>query len=195
MKMEALGPEGIRQRIAEIQCRIQGNAPTPLDPSKSFPGTLQGSIGDGGVKPFNPFGDGATVAAKQTPTQLAPMIEKAATDAGVDPHLLDALVATESSYDPTARSRAGALGLSQLMPDTARSLGVGNPFDPAQNLQGGATYLAQLMKRFEGDPRLALAAYNAGPGAVEKFGGLPPYNETRRYVDRVMNLFEAKKNS
>jgi soluble lytic murein transglycosylase-like protein len=199
MRFQPLGPEGVQRRLEEIQRRIQERTGEPANPegSTEFPGALRGAIGNGSseVRPWNPFGDGSTVSARQTPSNLAPLIEKAATEAGVDPQLFDALVASESGYDPSARSRAGALGLSQLMPDTARSLGVQNPLDPTQNLQGGASHLAQMMKRFNGDPRLALAAYNAGPGAVEKFGGVPPYNETQRYVEKVMNLFQARKNS
>jgi len=117
---------------------------------------------------------------------------RAAEEAGVDPDLFDALVEAESGYNPLARSRVGALGLSQLMPDTARELGVANPMDPIANLRGGATYLARLLRQF-GDVRLALAAYNAGPNAVLKAGGVPPYDETRRYVDRVLALYESRR--
>lgn len=203
MTLKPLGPDGVQSRIDAIQRRIQERTGRPAqnpDGASDGPSPLQGVIGStgsigGSVRPFNPFGDGASVEPKPTPSQLSPLIQKAATEAGVAPSLLDALVATESAYDPSARSRAGALGLSQLMPGTARELGVENPFDPAQNLRGGATYLAQMMDRFGGDARLALAAYNAGPGAVEKFGGIPPYRETQRYVDRVMSLFQARKNA
>jgi soluble lytic murein transglycosylase-like protein len=95
-------------------------------------------------------------------------------------------VSQESGFDPNARSGAGALGLTQLMPGTAASLGVSNPLDPAQSLQGGAKYLRQQLDRFGGDERLALAAYNAGPGAVARYGGVPPYSETQNYVNSVM---------
>ena len=93
----------------------------------------------------------------------------------------------ESGFDPNARSGAGAVGLTQLMPGTAASLGVTNPLDPAQSLQGGAKYLRQQLDRFGGDEKLALAAYNAGPGAVAKFGGVPPYAETQNYVNSVLS--------
>ncbi|MBL1153191.1 MAG: lytic transglycosylase domain-containing protein, partial [Armatimonadetes bacterium] len=106
--------------------------------------------------------------------------------------LLDSLVAAESGYDPAARSRAGALGLTQLMPSTATALGVAQPFDPEQNLSGGAKYLSQMLQKF-GSLEKALAAYNAGPGAVERHGGIPPYAETQAYVRRVMSLYNAKK--
>jgi soluble lytic murein transglycosylase-like protein len=100
-------------------------------------------------------------------------------------------VSQESGFNPTARSGAGALGLTQLMPGTASALGVTNPLDPAQSLQGGAKYLREQLDRFGGDEKLALAAYNAGPGAVQKYGGVPPYAETQNYVNSVMGKAAA----
>src|SRR5262245_22769450 len=100
---------------------------------------------------------------------------------GVDPTLAVKLAYQESRFNPEARSKAGALGVMQLMPGTARDLGV-DPDDVAQNIRGGITYLKQQLTRFGGDQRLALAAYNAGPGAVQKHGGVPPYTETKTYV-------------
>jgi len=199
MNFKLLGPAGIEKRMEEIRQRRQeaGFVENP-DRSPDFPGVMRGVIPNGkpvtAMRPWNPFGDNSSVVGMPTPAGIKPLIEQAATKAGVDPGLFDALVAAESSYDPMARSRAGAMGLSQLMPDTARSLGVENPFDPWQNLQGGANYLSQMLKRFDGDPRLALAAYNAGPGAVQKYGGIPPYDETRKYVERVLDLYESRRN-
>lgn len=106
----------------------------------------------------------------------------------VSPWLIRAIARVESCFDPRAVSVAGAQGLMQLMPATGRELGVRDAFDVTQNLSGGAAYIAQMLKRFNNDQRLALAAYNAGPGAVERFGGIPPYRETRRYVDTVLKL-------
>lgn len=114
---------------------------------------------------------------------------------GLDPGLLRAVMLAESGGDPTAISEAGAEGLMQLMPETSSALGVRNPFDPAQSLSGGARYLRSLLDRFGGDVTRALAAYNAGPGAVERYGGVPPYAETKSYVDRVLGLIASEAGS
>lgn len=118
----------------------------------------------------------------------APAIEAVAAGVGVDGRLLAALVWTESNFTPTAVSHAGAIGLAQLMPGTARGLGV-DPWDPVQNLTGGARYLRSQIVRF-GSVELGLAAYNAGPGAVQRYDGIPPYAETQMYVLRVLERYE-----
>ena len=107
---------------------------------------------------------------------------------GVDEAIVRAIIHAESAYNPRALSRAGAQGLMQLIPATARRFGVGNPFDAAQNIQGGVQYLAWLAKRYNGDLTRIAAGYNAGEGAVDKYGGVPPYSETRAYVERVRTL-------
>jgi soluble lytic murein transglycosylase-like protein len=133
-------------------------------------------------------GPGASPAG--TPPPVPPALQagiaQAAAAHGLPASLLAGLVAAESGFSPTARSAAGAMGLTQLMPATAASLGVSQPFDPTQNLMGGASYLSQMLQRFGGNLELALAAYNAGPEAVERYGGIPPYPETQAYVDRVL---------
>lgn len=117
---------------------------------------------------------------------FAPHIERAAEAHRVDPILLTAVATAESAFDPRAISPKGASGLMQLMPQTARRFGVTDVFDAAQNVQGGARYLSWLLDHFDGDTELALAGYNAGEGAVERYKGIPPYPETERYVDKVL---------
>lgn len=203
MRIDLLGPEGARRRMEELQARI-GQLKSPANGPSSSRGGVGAPIAEfenlvadwkpevmsgwvGSAIPFNPFGGGAKVEA----SPLKALIEKSAGEAGIDAKLLEAVVAAESSFDPNARSRAGAMGLTQLMPDTARSLGVTNPFDPEQNLRGGAMYLSQMLKRF-GTTELALAAYNAGPGKVEQAGNqIPNYRETQDYVKKVMAYYQG----
>lgn len=106
----------------------------------------------------------------------------------VDPFLVKALIHCESGYNPLAVSPKGAQGLMQLMPERARMLGVRNAFDPAQNIEGGVQHLAFLLDKFRGNIKFALAAYNAGEGAVEKYGGMPPYDETQKYVQCILKM-------
>lgn len=130
-------------------------------------------------------------AASFSTSPFDELIEEAAQRHGVDADLVRAVIKVESNFDPQAVSAAGAKGLMQLMDSTAATLGVRNSFDVAQNIEGGVSYLAQQLQRFRGDPRLALAAYNAGPGAVQKYGGVPPFTETQTYVQRVLNYYRS----
>jgi soluble lytic murein transglycosylase-like protein len=119
------------------------------------------------------------------PAALRSTLVAAAEAHDVSPALLAAVTAAESGFDPAARSSAGAMGLTQLMPATAAALGVADPYDPTENLMGGAAYLADQLGAFGHDVALALAAYNAGPAAVRTYGGIPPYPETQAYVAKV----------
>lgn len=121
--------------------------------------------------------------------ELADLIDHHARRQGLHPQLVQAVMQVESGYNPRALSNKGAMGLMQLMPDTAKLLQVSDAWDPEQNIRGGTAYLRQQMDRF-GDLRLALAAYNAGPSAVAKYDGIPPYTETQSYVTKVLGLFQ-----
>jgi soluble lytic murein transglycosylase-like protein len=122
----------------------------------------------------------------QQKLQVQALISKVAIEQGIDERLLKAVVQAESDFNPDEVSHTGAMGLMQLMPDTARELGVVDPFNPYQNLTGGSKYLKQMLTRFNGDTSLALAAYNAGPGAVKRAGGIPNIAETKNYVSKIL---------
>jgi soluble lytic murein transglycosylase-like protein len=142
-----------------------------------------------------PFGsvlyDSSARLSTPMPTYLSAMFTEAAKTHGLDPRLVAAVASRESAFNAHAQSSVGACGLMQLMPATARFLGVGDIFDPRENVLGGARYLRTLLDTFDGDLDLTLAAYNAGPGAVQKFGGVPPYRETQAYVRAVRSSYES----
>ena len=179
--------------ITEVQARLQALQPKPLiaaetPEARGFGATLgQALSAQATTAPT------ATVAAGSGETAYDSMIVQAASEQGIDPALLKALVKAESGFNPNAVSSAGAQGLAQLMPATGRGLGVTDPFDPQQSLNAGARYLANALRQFGGDPSLALAAYNAGPGAVQRYGGIPPFAETQAYVPRVLAYMEQYK--
>lgn len=136
----------------------------------------------------------SSVSADQLYTNVGPwqdLITEMSGKYNLDPDLVAAVIARESSGNPHAVSRAGAKGLMQLMDTTAKEMGTRDSFDPAQNVRGGARYLRTMLDRFKGDIRKALASYNSGPSAVERHNGVPPYKETIEYVDAVMNLKTA----
>lgn len=170
----------IQSRIGEIQTRFAAPAPQAPAGATAF-GALMDRLG-ASPETAAPAGAAPVAAA----SSLAGMIAGAARRQGLDPALVDAVVRVESGYDPKAVSPVGARGLMQLMPGTAAGLGV-DPDDPAQNLEGGTRYLAEQIHRFGLES--GVAAYNAGPGAVEKHGGVPPYAETQAYVQKVLSLY------
>lgn len=128
-------------------------------------------------------------------TAFRDAIKAAASKYDVDPALVRAVIHAESAFKPKAKSKKGALGLMQLMPATAKDMGVSNPLSPEENIHGGVRYLAWLLERNSGNTLLATAAYNAGPGAVKRFNGIPPYEETKTYVKRVKILHNRYKNA
>ena len=126
----------------------------------------------------------------KTDTSLESIFEKAAKTYNVDVDLLKAMAKAESDFDPNATSKSGAMGIMQLMPSTAKGLGVTDAYDPEQNIMGGAKYIASLLEKYDGNVSYALAAYNAGSGNVDKYGGIPPFEETQNYVTRVLEYYE-----
>lgn len=122
----------------------------------------------------------------KSPEELDQFFQQAADETGVDIRVLKAIAKQESNFNPRVRSKAGAMGVMQLMPGTAKEVGVTNPYDPQQNILGGARYFKKMLNQF-GDMELALAAYNAGPGNVRKYGGVPPFKETQNYVRKIRN--------
>ena len=138
---------------------------------------------------FIGIADGYAVQARLEHIPFGAEIRASAHRHGLDPLLVAAIVQVESAFDGRAVSRRGAIGLMQLMPRTAEQLDVTNLYDPSENLEAGTRYLASLLRRFDGDFVLGLAAYNAGPGAIDRFGDLPPFQETRKFTERVLRLY------
>lgn len=180
-------------RIAQIT-GVPESAPSAAanlstDGAASFADVLRREL-KGGAEGAPQFG-GRTAGAfyPEADSTFAGLVDANASRWNVDPALVNAVIANESGFNPQATSRVGAMGLMQLMPGTAASLGVTDAYDPAQNIAGGVRYLRGLLDRFNGDVTLAVAAYNAGPGVVEKYGGIPPYRETQRYVAAVLDSY------
>ena len=169
----------------------QLGAGTGLPPTLGMPGPTYpfGASAYGGSFGFG-FGSAPGSPAPVAPAEIDGLVSENASACGVDPALVKAVIANESGFDANATSCVGAQGLMQLMPETAASLGVGNAFDPAQNVSGGTRYIKQMLDRFNGNVPLAIAAYNAGPEAVEKYGGIPPYPETQHYVTSVLGSLQ-----
>ncbi len=148
-------------------------------------------IGSGSSSNSRPAGVAGTIPraprARSAPPQVEGWIREEAGRLALDPDLVRAVIQVESDFNPRATSHKGAMGLMQLMPQTAASLAVSDPYDPRQNIRGGAAYLERMLRRF-GRTDLALAAYNAGPAAVDRYDGIPPYAETRAYVEKVLRI-------
>jgi len=181
------------QRIQEIQTRIEQLRGTPssaLIPIQGEQAVAPIGFPEGGVPPpglhiLNPQ---SPIPNPRLPPEVAcwePIVAPIAAKYGIETEWVLRIIEAESGGNPNAVSPKGASGLMQLMPATARALGVQDPFDPVQNIEGGVRYLRHLLDRF-GDLRLALAAYNAGPGNVERYGGIPPFPETLRYLRRIL---------
>ncbi|MDG5789128.1 lytic transglycosylase domain-containing protein [Evansella sp. AB-P1] len=154
------------------------------------------SLSKTGVESINHhFYSETPLRASKGAEPFIPMIEEASNKYGIDQQLIYSVIQHESNFRPQAVSHAGARGLMQLMPQTAKGLGVVNSFDPKQNIDGGTKYLRSMLDRYNGDIKLALAAYNAGPGNVDRYGGIPPFKETENYVSKVMKTYNTMINN
>ena len=191
----------VQSRIAEITGASAPGAPPPAS-SNDFSALVQQALGRSAEStmpgPGAPALNNADYAQPAAPAMIPPqqidsLVSANAAAWQVDPALVKAIIANESAFNANATSRTGAQGLMQLEPDTAASLGVRDAYDPAQNISGGTRYIKGLLERFHGDMQLAVAAYNAGPGAVEKYGGVPPYAETQNYVGNVLSSYRKYK--
>ena len=167
------------QRINAIENRFQSLMSYGAAPDSDFQRILDSSISN----------------KKDTTSrsEINELIEKYADKNGLDSDFVKAVIKQESGFNPNATSKCGAMGLMQLMPSTAQGLGVTNAYDAEQNIEGGTKYLKGLMDRFDNNKSLALAAYNAGPNAVKKYGGIPPYMETQNYVKSVLSNYDKMK--
>jgi soluble lytic murein transglycosylase-like protein len=190
----------VQQRIAQIS----GTSPSPIagfipsgktgvDGLPILDGSFAAALGQA-MGPTD-TGSSAIAAAPNAPSMVPPaqidaLVGSSSAQWGVDPALVKAIIANESGFNANATSGVGAAGLMQLMPGTAADLGVADSYDPAQNVSGGTRYIRGLLDRFKGDLPKAIAAYNAGPGAVEKYGGIPPYPETQNYVQNVLASYD-----
>jgi soluble lytic murein transglycosylase-like protein len=182
--------ERVEARIQQIEGLLGGTDTPNVDFRSVLTGTSPSAIGPyipSDVRPIGASGSGGA----SCPPALQPAIANAAAQTGLPSDLISAVIQQESSFQNGEVSPSGAAGLMQIMPQTAQDLGVTDVFDPMQNILGGATYLRRQLDKF-GSVQKALAAYNAGPGAVEQYRGVPPYPETQRYVQKVMGALEQK---
>lgn len=202
----------IENRINQLEARLESGNPmrpgaaggpprstsgkSPSHNGVSFESLLNSISEEKRFKGSSPAGGASSSAPtswKGDPKDYDSMIADASKKHGVDENLVRAVIRQESAFNPKATSHCGAMGLMQLMPDTAKELGCKNGYDPYENIMAGTKYLSQLLQTFDGNMTKAIAGYNAGPGAVQKYGGLPPYPETQDYVTKVLDNYRNYK--
>ena len=186
--MEITGIEITLQRINSIEQQFQKLSGQAAKPDKEFQSILDATMGgEDGSLIGKDYGEDVSKG------EINELIDVYSQKNGLDADFVRAVVKQESGFNERATSHCGAAGLMQLMPGTAKGLGVTNPYNAEQNVKGGTKMLANLLKTYGGNKELALAAYNAGGGAVKKYGGIPPYGETQRYVKNVLNIYKNYK--
>jgi soluble lytic murein transglycosylase-like protein len=185
----------VLERVAQIRAELRQLKPADARPSTEPERSFQDHLAGATARPSAQAG----IEARRTfppplvcsSSEINALVQQAALKHRVSADLIHSVIRVESSYNPRCTSSAGAMGLMQLMPGTARGLGVTDPYDPAQSIDGGTRYLREQLDIFD-DTRLALAAYNAGPGAVRRYDGVPPYRETQAYVRRVLEYLSER---
>jgi soluble lytic murein transglycosylase-like protein len=170
----------LQQKLSEIQSQLPPFVKLIRDTPQNFEKTLEDAISE----PLN--------GQSKLSSDYSQLIEAASKKYNISSNIINAVINAESSFNSTAISRTGAMGLMQLMPGTAEALGVSNAFDPGENIDGGVRYLKNMLSEFGCNLELALAAYNAGPNSVKKYGGIPPYEETQAYVKKIMSNLKNK---
>jgi len=183
VSVEITGLDIALKRISTIERQFQTMTGQTQAPDKDFQTILDASMNSS-------LGSGDDTSK----TEINQLIDEYSQKNNLDADFVRAVVKQESGFNPKATSHCGAQGLMQLMPGTAKGLGVTNPYDAEDNVKGGTKMLSNLLKTYGGNKELALAAYNAGGGAVKKYGGIPPYAETQRYVKNVLSMYDKFKN-
>ena len=183
----------LKQKLQEIQSQLPTYVRLTKDNSVDFNDVLAAEVDQSNKTNIgSPDAIGSVSEKNNYKGDFNGIIDFAAKKYNINSSIIKAVIKAESNFSPSVESSAGAKGLMQLMPDTARSLGVEDVFDPAENIEGGVKYLKEMLEKFGGDLELALAAYNAGPGNVVKYGGIPPFEETENYVNKIMGYLKNK---